>query len=205
MRLRGVAPELRRLSVQETYEPAGRSFGSGQHNAYGLKLRSYRLQAPLVERDEDAGGRGAGAAQISGLETPVTFSSHHNGFPGLACGGIVGAAMETVGNWNAAIKIMDDDGMDVVPLTVTGNYSIRINKPTPCGAPMVLLSRAVRRKDTVVKVEIILVDDDERTARAISSLGGVVGLFEDGGGDRYATGLGTFHWIYPRERWSACG
>ena len=170
---------------------------------------------PFAQHEDDSetststvdGGneRSAAGPRISGLETPLRFSSHHNGFPGLACGGIVGAAMETVGNWNAAIKIMDDDGMDVVPLTVTGNYSIRINKPTPCGAPMVLLSRAVRRKDTVVKVEIILVDDDERTARAISSLGGVVGLFEDGGGDRYATGLGTFHWIYPRERWSACG
>lgn len=113
-------------------------------------------------------------------------------------------------SYTQAVRIMDEEEMDVPPLTVTGEYVVRIMRPTPVEAPLLLLSRALQRKDTVVHVEMLLCDD-------ISSIGMGEGVgvppmqnaahaesyFEAMKKRAYATGSGAFHWIFPRERWSA--
>lgn len=85
-----------RLSVQESYDAGGKSFGSGLQNLHGLQLRSYRVLTP---------GANGKSVISSNLQSFIEFKEHHIGFPGLACGGIVGCAMETIGNWTAAIKV----------------------------------------------------------------------------------------------------
>jgi len=204
-----------RLSIQETYESNGDSFGSGARNEHGLQLRSFRINVPENgKRVRNGAGSIAdalrGTLAFSALESSLVLDRRFAGFSGIACGGIVGAAMETQGNWNAAVRIMDEEEMDVPPLTVTGEYVVRIMRPTPVEAPLLLLSRALQRKDTVVHVEMLLCDD-------ISSIGMGEGVgvppmqnaahaesyFEAMKKRAYATGSGAFHWIFPRERWSA--
>ena len=108
---------------------------------------------------------------------------------------------------------MDEEEMDVPPLTVTGEYIVRIMRPTPVEAPLLLLSRAMQRKETVVHVEMLLCDDSSVGTGNMAE--GVVGVppmqnaahaesyFDAMKKRAYATGSGAFHWIYPRERWSA--
>ena len=192
--------EGRRLSVQQTYEPSGKSFGSGMLNDFGLKIQSYRIpmnvkDSIMTENEEEP----SATQKKTYLESRFTISGNHNGFPGLACGGIVGTAMETQGNWNAAIKIMDDESMDVPPLTVTASYTIKINRPTPVEEPLLLLSRIVNRDGNIVKVEMALAHDDDESSLLTSHEADL--LFESDA--LYAVGHGDFHWIYPRERWSA--
>ena len=90
---------------------------------------------------------------------------------------------------------MDDEAMAWPPLTVTGEYSISIKKPTPINVPLYLVSHVISRDDIVVDVKMTLMSrngkDENNNDCAEEKL------------DIYASGKGTFHWIYPRQRWSA--
>lgn len=95
-----------RLSIQETYESNGDSFGSGSRNAHGLHLRSFRINVPENGKRVNNGARSIadalrGTCAFSALESSLVLDRRFAGFSGIACGGIVGAAMETQGNWNA--------------------------------------------------------------------------------------------------------
>ncbi|KAK3272498.1 hypothetical protein CYMTET_19208, partial [Cymbomonas tetramitiformis] len=63
-----------RLSVQESYEPQGTSFGSGIHNPVGLHLRSYRSS--------------------EGLESLWKAEKHHEAFPGVVAGAVISGLFE---------------------------------------------------------------------------------------------------------------
>ena len=44
----------------------------------------------------------------------MTFEpeEHHQAFPGMINGGIIGTLLDCHGNWTAAVAIMDDQGLD---------------------------------------------------------------------------------------------
>jgi acyl-coenzyme A thioesterase PaaI-like protein len=116
----GGAPEL---SLQERYAPGNACFGCGPSNAKGLRLKSHLA----------ANG-----------ELVATFrpEPHHEAFPGVLNGGIIGALLDCHSNWAAAITLMRERGEASPPCTVTAEFHVRLRAPTPSNATLALVARA---------------------------------------------------------------
>jgi acyl-coenzyme A thioesterase PaaI-like protein len=123
-------------SLQERFAPASICFGCGPANAKGLRIRS------LPEGDE--------------VVADWTPEPHHEAFPGMLNGGIVGTLLDCHGNWTAAWHLMNRAGADRPPVTVTADYAVKLRRPTPSGAPVRLRARVVESTDTRAVVEASL-------------------------------------------------
>ncbi|MBT86044.1 MAG: thioesterase [Euryarchaeota archaeon] len=99
------------LSVQEEYAPSSICFGCGPSNEKGLKIRSFR--------------------NGEGLTMEFDPEEHHQAFPGMVNGGIIGSLLDCHGNWTAAIALMDQGDYTEPPCTVTASYSVSLRRPTP--------------------------------------------------------------------------
>ncbi len=110
-------------SLQETWAPGNACFGCGPANAKGLKVRSI----------------------VRGDEVVATWRAepHHEAFPGMLNGGIIGALLDCHSNWTAAWTLMRRTGAKSPPCTVTAEYAIRLLRPTPSGETIHLSARAV--------------------------------------------------------------
>jgi acyl-coenzyme A thioesterase PaaI-like protein len=90
----------------------------------GLRIRS-RVEGDLVVADW----------------TPL---EHHQAFPGVLSGGIIGALLDCHCNWTAAYHLMKTLGADSPPCTVTADYSITLNRPTPMSGPVHLEAKPMK-------------------------------------------------------------
>src|SRR4051794_33425541 len=97
--------------LQEKYAPGSACFGCGPANTKGLRIRS------MVRGDE--------------VTADWTPEPHHEAFPGVLNGGIVGALLDCHSNWAAAWHLMKQVGAESPPCTVTADYSIKLLRPTP--------------------------------------------------------------------------
>src|SRR3712207_4035978 len=120
-------------SLQEQYAPGNACFGCGPANERGLRIRSF----------------------ARGEETVAEWTPepHHEAFPGVLNGGIVGALLDCHSNWAAAVHLMRRAGADSPPCTVTADYSIKLLRPTPTDAPVSLSARVVESTDERAVVE----------------------------------------------------
>ena len=88
--------------------------------------------------------------QIYSLESalPVTATfkpeKHHEAFPGILNGGIIGAILDCHANWSAAWYLMQQQQLDVPPCTVTAEYKIKLLRPTPTDQVFVFQPRVMR-------------------------------------------------------------
>ncbi|MCY7377705.1 MAG: PaaI family thioesterase [Pyrinomonadaceae bacterium] len=130
-------------SLQETYAPNGICFGCGVRNEKGLRIRSF----PNKSGDEVV-------AEWHG-------ETHHQAFPGMLNGGIVGALLDCHSNWTAAYFLMKQAGKAEPDCTVTANYSIKLLRPTPFDAPIILKARVVESTEDRATVEAELIADDK--------------------------------------------
>lgn len=128
-------------SLQETYAPNGICFGCGVANEKGLRIRSF------VEGDEYFAEWHADA--------------HHQAFPGVLNGGIVGALLDCHSNWAAAHFLMNKNAKTEPDCTVTANYSIKLLRPTPFDTTIYLKARVVESTDTTATVEAELIANDK--------------------------------------------
>jgi acyl-coenzyme A thioesterase PaaI-like protein len=119
-------------------------FGCGPANESGLRIRSF------VEGDE--------------VVCWFTPEAHHEAFPGVLCGGIIGTLLDCHCNWTAAYHLMLRAGADAVPSTVTAEYHIRMRRPTPMAEPVQLRARVVEIEDDRAVVEGELLADGRVTA-----------------------------------------
>jgi acyl-coenzyme A thioesterase PaaI-like protein len=128
-------------SLQETYAPNSICFGCGPANAQGLHIRSF------VHRSE----RG------DEVVTEWQPQPHHQAFAGALSGGIIGALMDCHSNWAAAWHLMQHQGLDRVPPTVTAEYTVKMLRPTPTDAPVKLIARVVESQADRATVETELI------------------------------------------------
>jgi len=98
-------------SLQDTYAPKGICFGCGCLNSKGLQLKSY------VDNN-----------LIYASFLPDT---HHEAFPGILNGGIIGSVLDCHSNWAAAYFLMKEQSLSSTPCTVTADYSVKLHRPTP--------------------------------------------------------------------------
>jgi acyl-coenzyme A thioesterase PaaI-like protein len=125
------------LSLQERYAPANACFGCGPANPKGLHVRSVPHGEVVVAEWRP--------------------EPHHEAFPGVLCGGIIGTLLDCHCNWTAAWHLMTCAGVDRPPCTVTADYAIVLKRPTPTDGVVRLESRIESSTDAraVVVGELI--------------------------------------------------
>jgi acyl-coenzyme A thioesterase PaaI-like protein len=131
-------------SLQDRYAPANRCFGCGPANEKGLRIKS-RVEDGEVVADWKA-------------------EPHHEAFPGMLNGGIVGTLLDCHSNWTAAWHLMGQSGADAPPCTVTAEFHVKLRRPTPSDRPVRLRARVVESKDDRATVEATLESDGVVTA-----------------------------------------
>ena len=134
-------------ALQDRYTPDGICFGCGPANPDGLRLRSH-----------------PGVREGSEVVAEWTPGPNHRSFPGVLNGGIIGTLLDCQSNWCAAHYFMRARGLEHPPVTVTAEYTVRLRKPTPSGAPAKLRARIVEAGARKVVVEAELRSGGERTA-----------------------------------------
>ncbi len=72
-----------------------------------------------------------------------TPARHHEAFPGVVNGGIIGTILDCHCNWTAAWHLMRQRGLGQPPCTVTASYTIEMKRPTPSGGLLHLVARIV--------------------------------------------------------------
>ncbi len=128
-------------SLQETYAPTGICFGCGVANEKGLRIRSF-------ENGEE-------------VTAEWTAESHHQAFPGMLSGGIVGTLLDCHSNWTAAYFLMKKLGKTEPDCTVTANYSVKLLRPTPSDATIKLVARVVDSTEDRATIEAELIANEK--------------------------------------------
>lgn len=108
-------------SLQETFAPHNACFGCGPSNPQGLKIRSIPEGETVVAEWKP--------------------EPHHEAFPGVLNGGIIGALLDCHSNWTAAWHLMKQSGDATPPCTVTADYAIKLTRPTPTNGTVKLVAR----------------------------------------------------------------
>lgn len=124
------------LSLQELYAPNSICFGCGPANVQGLRIRSFVRDAEVVATWQAA--------------------SHHQAFPGMLNGGILGALLDCHSNWTAAWFIMHRDGLPAPLCTVTADYAVKLLRPTPAGSTLDLSAKVVASTKDRATVEAVI-------------------------------------------------
>lgn len=119
--------------LQETYAADNACFGCGPANPKGLHVRSF----------------------AQGNEVVATWKPelHHEAFPGILNGGIIGALLDCHCNWTAAWSLQQRAGSDRPPCTVTAEYTIKLLRPTPTDGPVELRAKVVDITDERATIE----------------------------------------------------
>lgn len=131
--------------LQDEFSPEGICFGCGPANERGLRIKSR-----VVEGGE--------------VVAEWTPDAHHQAWPGMLNGGIVGALLDCHGNWTAAAHLMERDGLDRPPCTVTAEFHVKLRRPTPVDGPLRLRARVAEAKGPKVTVDATLEAAGEVTA-----------------------------------------
>jgi acyl-coenzyme A thioesterase PaaI-like protein len=124
------------LGVQRTYAPSSICFGCGPANEQGLQIDSHRMDGGLIMEFQP--------------------ELHHQAFPGMVNGGIIGTLLDCHGNWTAAVALMDAQGLSEPPCTVTASYEVKLRRPTPVDQPLTVTGHVKELFDDRATVELTL-------------------------------------------------
>ena len=111
-----------RKSLQVIYAPESICFGCGPANQKGLKIQSFTH----------------GDVYVCNWKP----SKHHEAFPGVLNGGIIGSLLDCHSNWAAAHHLMMKGGGEL-PATVTADYTVKMKRPTPTDKGEIHLAASV--------------------------------------------------------------
>jgi acyl-coenzyme A thioesterase PaaI-like protein len=131
-----------RKSLQDTFAPQSICFGCGPTNKLGLQIKSFEEGAEIVAE--------------------WTASSHHDAFPGVLNGGIIGTLLDCHLNWTAAFHLMKKGKLPQTPCTVTAEYDVKLKRPTPS------------RETIYLRAKVIESTEDRATVEGTLSAGGKV-------------------------------
>src|SRR5919112_641213 len=134
---------MNELSLQERYAPRNACFGCGPANEKGLHVRSFARGEEVVAE--------------------WRAGPHHQAFPRILNGGIIGALLDCHSNWAAAYHLMVKGGLEHPPCTVTADYSIKLLRPTPTGGVLRLSARVVESTEDRAVVEASITADGKVT------------------------------------------
>ena len=124
-------------SLQQQYSPNSICFGCGPANEKGLHINSF------AEGDE--------------VVAEWRAEPHHQAFPGMLNGGIIGALLDCHSNWTATYFMMKRDGKEAPDCTVTSDFHVKLLRPTPADELIKLKARVVESKEDRATVEAELI------------------------------------------------
>ena len=119
--------------LQEEYAPRNSCFGCGPANERGLRIRSFARGDEVVAEWKP--------------------SPHHEAFPGVLNGGIIGTLLDCHSNWTAAWHLMRRAGADTPPCTVTAEFHVTLKRPTPTDGVVALVARVVESTDNKAVID----------------------------------------------------
>lgn len=134
--------------VQKMFAPNSICFGCGPKNSKGLQIQSHLTpEGALV----------------------ATFvpQEHHQAFPGMLNGGIVGALLDCHSNWCAAMALMKARELGEPPCTVTAKFCVELLAPTPSSGILHLhaVAKPISPGSSKVEVEASVRVNDQVTAK----------------------------------------
>ena len=137
------------MSLQEKYSPESICFGCGPRNEKGLHIRSF----------------------ADGDEVVATWHAepHHQAFPGVLNGGIIGALLDCHSNWTATYYLMKNNGKDAAPATVTADFHVKLLRPTPIDAEITLKARVIDGTLDRATVEAELIANEKVCATCVGT------------------------------------
>ncbi len=127
---------MEEVGVQRQYAPSSICFGCGPANQQGLQINSIRIE--------------------NGLSMEYLPEPHHQAFPGMINGGIIGTLLDCHGNWTAAVALMDSQGLEEPPCTVTASYTVQLRRPTPTDVILKVTSQIKELSEDRFQVELLL-------------------------------------------------
>jgi acyl-coenzyme A thioesterase PaaI-like protein len=132
-------------ALQDRYAPNSTCFGCGPANSKGLRVKSI----PTSDNEAIAEFRP---------------ESHHEAFPGMVNGGIIGALLDCHSNWTAAYHLMKKQNETHPPCTVTADYSIKLLRPTPSNTALHLSAKVAESTQDRATIEATLTANGKVTA-----------------------------------------
>lgn len=124
-------------SLQETYAPQNACFGCGPANPKGLHIQSFALGDEVISEWKP--------------------EPHHEAFPGVLNGGIIGTLLDCHSNWAAAWHLMQKSGASTPPCTVTADYAIKLLRPTPTNDVLQLVATVAELKEDRAVIDAKLI------------------------------------------------
>lgn len=79
--------------------------------------------------------------------------SHHEAFPGMVNGGIIGALLDCHSNWTAAVALMKEGGFAEPPCTVTADFHVKLRAPTPTQQKIIVRAWPTELKTDRVQIQ----------------------------------------------------
>lgn len=136
-------------SLQDRLAPTNKCFGCGPANSQGLRIKSYPAGEEVV--------------------CDWTPQPHHEAFPGMLNGGIVGTLLDCHSNWTAAWHLLNKTKAAELPCTVTAEFHVKLLAPTPSGQPVHLRARVVESSDrkAVIEAELSVAGQVTATCRGV--------------------------------------
>lgn len=119
-------------ALQEYFAPHNTCYGCGPANEKGFRVRSF----PEGDR----------------VLAEWTPEPHHEAFPGVLNGGVIGTLLDCHCNWTAAWHLMNKHGDERPPCTVTMDYTIKLRRPTPTDGPLELVAWVEESTEDVATV-----------------------------------------------------
>jgi acyl-coenzyme A thioesterase PaaI-like protein len=138
-----------KISLQQEYSPNSICFGCGPANEKGLHINSFPDNGAVV------------AAWHA--------EPHHQAFPGMLNGGIIGALLDCHSNWTAAYFLMKRDGKDRPDCTVTADFHVKLLRPTPSDVPIHLRANVVESTENRATVEAELIANEKVCATCLGT------------------------------------
>ena len=132
---------MMQTSLQHKYSPNSICFGCGPANEKGLHINSFPVNGDVV--------------------ADWNPEPHHQAFPGMLNGGIIGALLDCHSNWTAAYFLMKRDGKNRPDCTVTAEFHVKLLRPTPSEATIHLRAHVVESKEDRATVDAELVANDK--------------------------------------------
>ncbi len=120
-------------SLQDTYAPHTRCFGCGPSNEKGLRIKSF--------------------PEGDGCVAEFRPEPHHEAFPDVLNGGIIGALLDCHSNWTACWALMRASGAEKPPVTVTADFHVFLKRPTPLDAVLKIRGKVVEQKQDRCVIE----------------------------------------------------
>ena len=127
---------MNQKSLQETFAPKGICYGCGCLNDKGLKIKSF------INKNE--------------IVCDWRASKHHEAFPGVLNGGIIGSVLDCHSNWAAAYFLMKHLNLNSTPCTVTADYSVKLRRPTPSNALLHINAKLASINENIAVINAFL-------------------------------------------------